>query len=738
MALLASGSLRMPIASSNKDMAELGRSVHELTAAITGLPENNVMWAMFAGHLGVARLQHGVLKNDHAECLAAADLLARAADTVHEEYAWSKNLYLMGGIGQVLRGIHDNDSAALERGAKLLEKTPNGKRVTGLSSARYHGILGGIHLVLHDLDNGSRHLNGALRHLEQAHEEILKAETDSSAAAAIRKDLARARRADGRLQEAVTAGMRALHDLFDTVLLQATLDHGLTVARAAAPFSREVARWCVSDGRLTTALEALELGRGLVLHAATAATTVAEQLRDRERADLAEEWTNASVTGEGSWAFPRELEDKDLSEVVPQLIDAVFETPRPNDLRVRVLDVLRTGPSPDSRLRAPALEELRKAVSNVGSDALVYLVPCAADEPGRALLLLPHGSPISVELPDLRTEDVERAAAATSWQDEEGPSADTFGEMTEWAWVTVVRPVLAALPGDRPPRLVLVPCGALGLIPWHAARAPGGEYAVHQAVFSYASSGRQLLDVTRRDRLPLGDDPVLVADPTLELFYARHEVDFLARRYPAARRYGCPPDLDGVERAEQIDGRPEEVLAHFPSGELPGASLLHLACHAMTVSPPTQSHLKLASPHGPESSARLEVGAILRRTHALPPARPGGLVLLSACETDLTTKDYDEALTIATAFLGAGFATVIASRWKVADFRAAVLVFMFHHYLAQCLAPADALREAQLWMLDPGRRIPTGMPTCLAEDASAADAGLDDPRGWAAFTHQGR
>ncbi|MEV6426113.1 CHAT domain-containing protein, partial [Streptomyces sp. NPDC051662] len=51
------------------------------------------------------------------------------------------------------------------------------------------------------------------------------------------------------------------------------------------------------------------------------------------------------------------------------------------------------------------------------------------------------------------------------------------------------------------------------------------------------------------------------------------------------------------------------------------------------------------------------------------------------------------------------------------------------------LAPADALRAAQLWMLNPDRRSPPGLGDPLHRGAARTD--LHEIYLWAAFTHQG-
>ncbi|WP_414820489.1 hypothetical protein [Streptomyces tricolor] len=61
----------------------------------------------------------------------------------------------------------------------------------------------------------------------------------------------------------------------------------------------------------------------------------------------------------------------------------------------------------------------------------------------------------------------------------------------------------------------------------------------------------------------------------------------------------------------------------------------------------------------------------------------------------------------------------------------------FHHHLtAGGLAPPDALRAAQSWMLDPHRRLPFPLDEPLRHEAARSD--LHQPHHWAAFTHQGK
>jgi CHAT domain-containing protein len=170
------------------------------------------------------------------------------------------------------------------------------------------------------------------------------------------------------------------------------------------------------------------------------------------------------------------------------------------------------------------------------------------------------------------------------------------------------------------------------------------------------------------------------------------------------------------------------VLSALPHGSRPGASVLHFGCHGRARVPVLTSRLDLGN------GAVLAVRDILRTGD---PAASGGLVVLASCLSDVTEADYDEALTLATAFLSAGATGVVAARWSVPDTKTALFMTVFHHYLnASHPTPARALRAAQLWMLDPGRTVPDGLPTMLRDEAS--DPALAEPEAWAGFAYQGR
>ncbi|MEV4999085.1 CHAT domain-containing protein [Streptomyces niveus] len=565
------------------------------------------------------------------------------------------------------------------------------------------------------------------------------------------------------LRESVEVFRAALGELAADVLIQAGADHALSAALNASTLSRRLAHVAFLVGRPADAVADLERGRALVLQSAAATRDIPALLEAAGQPGLARQWRAQVPT-----ATER---DRSGAAVTPDSPDPGGSSPIPSGLRRRVLAALGVnrgapqGPATRLLLGATDPAELSAGLAAAGTDALVYLVAGikTADDLllGRALILRPGAPPVTVDLPNLRYPGsppldhyldaaAERSRALTDPAMEpaeldarEGRWAEALGTLCDWAWDAVLAPVLAAVrpePTARPPRIVLVPCGPLGVVPWHAARDRGTDehghrYACQEAVISYAPSGAQFLVASARRRMQFAAGPqVLVADPELTLPWAELEVEALRSGcYGQALRYGEFLTADGERDAE---GTPADLLAVLPGGMTP-ASVIHLSCHAVAAPRPTDSELRLAVPPGAGPDAgRLAVADVLDACADREQDTEGPLVVLSACETDLSTGHHDEALTLTTALVTGGAADVVGSRWAVRDGPTSVMMAVFHHHLtAGGLAPPDALRAAQLWMLDPHREpLPTLDGPVRAE---AARPDLHHLHHWAAFTHQG-
>ncbi|MFF8732355.1 CHAT domain-containing protein [Streptomyces sp. NPDC015171] len=556
----------------------------------------------------------------------------------------------------------------------------------------------------------------------------------------------------------------ALDELAADVLLQAGADHGLTAALHGAELSRRLAFVGLLTRRPADAVADLERGRALVHQAAAASRSIPELLEAAGHPELARRWRAQALAdplrrAPGDGAAP-----------------PAGSPPVPGALRHGALAALGVRPLPgrgpgSRRLAGPAdVPALTAGLAPSGADALVYLVPGVSlpsrSYPGYALVLRPGAGPVMLPLPKLtaaggspldryleaaaeRSKALADPTTHASWRAAyEGHWQAVLDQLCDWAWPAAMGPVLSEVrplsaaqwPLARPPRIVLVPCGRLGVVPWHAARirgvtGHGHRYACQEAVLSYAPSGTQFLGAAGRRRIPPADGPqVLVADPGLTLPWAELEASAVrASCYPDALRYG---EYLGAGEVPDAAGTPAELLAALPGGTV-AASVIHLACHAMAAPRPTDSALSLAAlPGADRDSGRLTVAGILDGATGPRPGAAGPLVVLSACETDLSTGHHDEALTLTTALITRGAADVVGSRWAVRDGATAVMMAVFHHHLtAGGLAPPDALRAAQLWMLNPRRRLPFAVAGPLGREAARPD--LHRVHHWAAFTHQG-
>ncbi|MFF8904850.1 CHAT domain-containing protein [Streptomyces olivaceoviridis] len=473
----------------------------------------------------------------------------------------------------------------------------------------------------------------------------------------------------------------------------------------------------------------------------------------------------------------------------------------PGDLRRRSLELLRGQGGAGMEPVVASVDDLRAGLRATEADALLYLVPGLDDSDGAVLVVPADGPVTALPLPGLtpagRGPVARYLAAGADRQRLEAADEDTANpretERAERRWLralddlcawaggvlgpaldhlalwdralaeagltavaadgagsrTVDAPPDPSAPGTFDPthphpapppavRLVIVPCGELGVVPWQAGvlEVPGvarGVRVCEVGVLTYAASGREFLRAAARRRMALGERPALVFHAADDLEWAEEEIETLAGvHYPGAL----------VHHPDDNPATPETVLALLGGRATAPASLVHLACHGLAGPDPTRSALHLAaSSEAGESSGG---GALTLSTLLETPAEgdafraAGPLVVCGGCETDLTTRDHDEALTVTSVLVHRLAADAIGSRWKVDDMRSELLMLVLHDALARGLAPPDALRAAQRWMLTPpGERPPVPALHGLSAPWRLAEDFRDRPDTWAAFVHHG-
>lgn len=727
-------SLAVGRALARRDLAGVDAQVSTLTQVFRGMPPDDYSRAETWTLLSNARMARDRLADDLGEPPLPpepgrprpAEIRASAKKLPQDHRAW-----VLGdnGTSWCADGVRTRNLAVLVEGTALVEEALELCDEGGDSWLRYAYSLGISNCARAQFEQKLSRLDAGIGWLERAlsftggpeHRLWVTAGMSLGNAYRLRSQArgsttARADRARGR-----AVGLDALRGHAWATFLQSGTEHATQAAAEATEVALDVAGWCLEDGIPEEAVRALDSCRGLVLHAATTATTVPERLVAAGRADLADEWRAAGGDGANGSA-----------PGVPSGASS--------DLRRRVLETF-TGPEgvrqpQDMLLEPPGPGEIGAALRMLGADALVYLVPGGEDRNGAAVLVTSDGRTHSLPLVHL----LERSGPIRDYQPlpqgrdmgpatpvgEPGPPplAKQLDRLCSWAWSVAMKPLLGSLGApERKPVVVLVPMGAFGVIPWHAAWEPGlrgaRTYAIERASISYAASARLLCDVAARPAARHRGTALIVGNPTGDLRYAGEEAAAIWQAfYPDGEFVGAQATPDRVR--------------NWLRGPDSAGGVLHLACHG-TVEEHRRHSAYLALSGGELAAEEMTEAA----------RGPGGdataleLVVLAACRSHVSGRGHNEAYSLATAFLVTGARSVVGSLWPVPDATTSVLMFMVHHYLRrEGEPPGRALRRAQLWMLDPMRRIPDDMPEALRE--RAAVVARDDLSGWAGFTHLGQ
>ncbi|MET9761274.1 CHAT domain-containing protein [Streptomyces sp. NPDC006372] len=745
---------RVHQAARRADEAAMAEQIRVLELALTELPADHVDLLAFESNLEAARSHLSLLRAQRTGRLEPAAEGAGAATPTDElrrriaalpRNAQADKLAEAGfAVGARALPAMDHqgmlEAMELQQAALDLLEPDDDRWIRGTGALGVvHCTLAALHLAPpadrpHHLDQGIAWLRHTLRMTDGPHHPLWGG-TGMTLAKAYRlrgDEYAhdhRARRLNYDASRRV--GLESLRAAAWTSLLQSGTAHAAETARTAGVQALDVARWCLADGAHADAVRALDSGRGLVLHAATVATTVPDMLRERGRQELAQEWQAAGSVpdvGEGT------------------LFTAQAGPAGPSSrLRRRVLEALADSPRHQGLLDVPSTAAIGAALAAMGATALVYLVPGEAEVPGllgpqggtgAAVIVTADGAARSLVLPRLTLDApplTAYRATGTPGRDAGGPpvtgtpsgpapghgtSRAALDELCAWAGTAVMEPLLNELPRGfgRPPSVVLVPMGELGVVPWHAARLSGRRrsrgYAFERADISYTPSARLLCDVAARPAAGTRQT-LVVGNPTRDLHHAGEEAEAVHRAFH--------PDGDLLGPGTATPAAVTDWLRRQQGG------LLHLACHGVVRQ--GERHSAWLALSGGELTAE-------ELTEGVARCRGLELAVLAACRTNVSGHGYDEAYSLSTAFLVAGARSVIGSLWPVPDEATSLLMYLTHHFMSrEGQPPGAALRSAQSWMLNDRREAPPGMPAHLS--ARIRDIDGDDLTAWAGFTHLG-
>jgi CHAT domain-containing protein len=296
----------------------------------------------------------------------------------------------------------------------------------------------------------------------------------------------------------------------------------------------------------------------------------------------------------------------------------------------------------------------------------------------------------------------------------------TIDSIKKWLYQAIMQPILQNIPPH--PHIILIPIGALNLLPLHAAYLTADNqrhYMLDDYTISYAPNALSLQ--MARNRAEINPEKcLLIGNPEEDLPASDTEIIAIQKCFNISKK---------IERKQATK---ETVTSELNNDY----SVLHFACHgeADRENPLEKTGLFMVN-H--------EMLTVQDFLNANLNAR---LVGLSACETGIIGEKLpDEVVGLPTSLLQAGVAGVVASLWVADDFSTMLLMAQFYQrwFNEYPDNPAEALRFAQIWVRDSTQsKIEEFLKTFLSE--SEVNEILEDkeinfshPYFWAAFSYTG-
>jgi CHAT domain-containing protein len=293
---------------------------------------------------------------------------------------------------------------------------------------------------------------------------------------------------------------------------------------------------------------------------------------------------------------------------------------------------------------------------------------------------------LAVESVDVRGADVERTVARMRQSLEMGRGHSEDEALFE-LYRILIAPVRARL--SETDALVIVPDGALWLVPYAALRPRDGRRLIEDFSVSLASS----LATGTEESLP---QPSREARVVVVAASAATDVD--GQPLPA-----LPATVHEARDIERLYGDvqvigPDGLSRKDIFGAMGRADIFHFAGHSV-VDTANAARSRLLVSRDPTQAI---FSSDVARLRTLPL-----LVILASCESAAGRPSHTEGLaSLAAAFLASGARAVVANQWRVSDQASRRLSREFHAAIRQGASPRDALRQAQLAMLrDPSAAV---------------------------------
>jgi CHAT domain-containing protein/tetratricopeptide (TPR) repeat protein len=306
----------------------------------------------------------------------------------------------------------------------------------------------------------------------------------------------------------------------------------------------------------------------------------------------------------------------------------------------------------------------------------------------------------------------------------------------------ILPPIEARLHGET--HLLISPDGELNLLPFGALKDAKGEFALRRFTITYVSSGRDLMRLGQTPRPR--EAPLIVAGPDYDrAAKAPPKTEGTKTRAAECGSTAWRPLAgalaEGQEIFELLALRPERLLegekatkSAILAASAPG--ILHIATHGFfcedapdqagrppaehSTDPLTRSGLVFAGANQPDAAAG-DSGILTALEAASLDLWGTQLIVLSACDTAVGQVQNGEGVFgLRRALVLAGAASQVLTLWRVDDATTRYVMAEYYRRLKGGEGRSEALRAAQLALLD-----------------DTANKSWQNPYYWAAFIPSG-
>ncbi|WP_428950353.1 hypothetical protein [Streptomyces sp. cg35] len=268
--------MQFMLASASRSRSGMAAAVEAMRRLQTSVPEDDPGRLELDADLGLMLLLYSFFGGTPRDRVDGLALMAESVEAMPGQHPQRPRLLLRTSAALLMTSFAPYNKRGVEAAEKLVRETlaavepdsPEGLRATTLHAVLCHARFAHGRAPA-DADRAVELARAARERIADRPPSPL-----ATLLAQVLSDVLRARSGPGDDEAARRTGVAGLREAATVVLLQASAEPALQMARTASERALTIARWCLADGDLPGAVEALELGRGQVLHASTTTSDV--------------------------------------------------------------------------------------------------------------------------------------------------------------------------------------------------------------------------------------------------------------------------------------------------------------------------------------------------------------------------------------------------------------------------------------------------------------------------------